>query len=188
MTKAPLPTVSEYSQEERTLLLRWAHAAIRAKIDRRELDLTAPSEHLEEKRGAFTSLHVEGRLRGCIGFVEPMFPLYRTIYETAQAAAFGDPRFRPVVQEELSRLQIEISVMSPLVAIRPEEVLVGVHGLLISRGGRRGLLLPQVASERGWDREAFLRETCYKAGLPDDAWRTGAQIEAFTAEVFGEEL
>jgi len=97
-----------------------------------------------------------------------------------------DPRFPPVRAAELDMLQLEISVLSPMFTIAPEDVVVGKHGLLISHGGRRGLLLPQVAPEWGWDRETFLAQTCRKAGLPPDQWRHGAKIEAFTAEVFGE--
>jgi len=187
MIETPLSPVAEYSVEERQLLLRWAHQSIRARLEGRELDHRAPTAHLEEKRGAFTTLHTHGKLRGCIGFVEARYPLYRTIHETAQSAAFHDPRFPPVRINELPLLQIEISVMSPLKPIAPADVRVGVHGLMISKGGRAGLLLPQVATEWGWDRETFLTQTCHKAGLPGDAWQTGAEIEAFTAEVFGED-
>jgi AmmeMemoRadiSam system protein A len=185
--QSPLPTITEYSLQEREILLRLAREAIQAKLERSELESEAPSSHLAEHRGAFTSLHIGDRLRGCIGYVDPVLPLYRTIQETAQAAAFQDPRFRPVTQEELPLLSIEISVMSPVAPIAPQNVQVGVHGLVITKDGRRGLLLPQVASERGWDRETFLRQTCVKAGLPEDAWQSSnAVLEAFTAEVFGE--
>jgi len=182
-----MDTPNEYSPEERRLLLRWAHAAIRAGIEEKALDCTAPTPHLEELRGAFTTLHEDGGLRGCIGYVQAIFPVYRTVYETARAAAFHDPRFLPVSRDELSRIQIEISVMSPLRPIAPQEVEVGVHGLVVSRGGYCGLLLPQVATECGWDRERFMAETCRKAGLPSDALSRGARLEAFTAEVFGED-
>ena len=138
-------------------------------------------------RGAFTTLHLRGRLRGCIGYVIPTHSLYRTVAETAQAAAFDDPRFPPVTAEEAPHLKVEISVLSPLQPIRPEEVVTGVHGLIVSKGGRRGLLLPQVPVEWGWDRETFLSQTCRKAGLPPDAWRQDIDLQAFTAEVFGEE-
>lgn len=137
-------------------------------------------------RGAFTTLHLGGRLRGCVGYIVPVYPLFQTVFEGAQAAAFGDTRFEPVSAGEAPRLQIEISVLSPMFTIRPEDVKVGRHGLMVSLHGRRGLLLPQVPTEHGWDRETFLDETCLKAGLPANAWRRGAQLEAFTAEVFGE--
>ena len=177
----------EYSPDERRLLLQLAHDAVAASIEKRELDLTPPSDHLAERRGAFTTLHEQGELRGCVGYVIPMYSLYRTIAETAVSAAFNDSRFMPVRADELPRLRVEISVLSPMQPIDSEEVEVGRHGLIITYGNRRGLLLPQVPLEHGWDREMFLRQTCLKAGLPTDAWEHGAKVEAFTAEVFGEE-
>ena len=182
-----LLTTSEYSQEERKLLLRLAHRSIEAALEGRKLDLAAPSAHLAEMRGAFTTLHLEGRLRGCIGYVAPTHSLYRTVADTAQAAAFDDPRFEPVTAEEAPKLKIEISVLSRLQPIRPEEVVIGMHGLVVTKGARRGLLLPQVAVEWEWDRETFLAQTCLKAGLPADAWVQAVDLQAFTAEVFGDE-
>jgi AmmeMemoRadiSam system protein A len=179
-------TTSEYAQEERELLLQLAHRSIEAALSGRKLDLTPPTAHLAEMRGAFTTLHLDGRLRGCIGYVIPVHSLYQTVAETAEAAAFDDPRFQPVTDEEAPQLSIEISVLSPLRPIRPEEVVTGVHGLIVTKGGRRGLLLPQVPVEWHWDRETFLSQTCLKAGLPPDAWRQDIYLQAFTAEVFGE--
>jgi AmmeMemoRadiSam system protein A len=178
--------MNEYSDEERKLLLRLAHRAIVAELRKEELDASPPSTHLAEPRGAFTTLHRAGELRGCIGYVMPLYPLYRTIADTASAAAFRDPRFLPVTAGELAELQIELSVLSLLAPIKPEEVEVGRHGLMVTFGQARGLLLPQVPLEWGWDREEFLAETCRKASLPADAWKHGARLEAFTAEVFGE--
>ena len=129
-------------------------------------------------------LHRE--LRGCVGYAVPIAPLYRAVAETARAAAFEDSRFLPVTKEEAPQLEVSLSVLSRLFPIHPEAVEVGRHGLLISDGARRGLLLPQVPVEHGWDRETFLEQTCRKAGLPLDAWRKAATIEAFTAEVFGD--
>jgi len=177
----------DYSDSERKLLLNLAHRSIDAALHDQSLDVAAPSEHLAEPRGAFTTLHVDGKLRGCIGYVVPTNSLYRTVAETARAAAFGDPRFEPMTAEEATRLKIEISVLSPLRPIRPEEIVVGKHGLVVSLGTRRGLLLPQVPLEWKWDREVFLSQACLKAGLSPDAWRRDADIQAFTAEVFGEE-
>jgi AmmeMemoRadiSam system protein A len=177
---------AEYSLAEREILLQLAHRAIAARLHGEAIDLKAPMPHLAEPRGAFTTLHINGELRGCIGYVLPVNPLYTTIAETAVAAAFQDPRFNPVTEREARELKVEISVMSPLFPIAPKQVEVGKHGLLISLDGRRGLLLPQVPVEHGWDAETFLSETCRKAWLPADAWREGANIEAFTAEVFGE--
>lgn len=177
---------AEYSPEERSLLLRVAHASIEAALDARELDLTSPNPHLDEQRGAFTTLYVGGQLHGCVGYVLPVASLYRTIAETARAAAFEDTRFRPITRTDLDRLTVDISVLSLPQPIKPEHVEIGRHGLLISMGFRRGLLLPQVPIEHGWDRITFLEQTCRKAGLPPDAWGKGAALEAFTAEVFGE--
>jgi len=175
---------SEYSQVERTLLLQLAHRAIEHGLKGSKLDLSPPNSHLAEKRGAFTTLHLRGRLRGCIGYVIPTHSLYRTVAETAQAAAFDDPRFSAVTEEEALHLMIEISVLSPMKPIRPEEVVVGRHGLLVAKGNHRGVLLPQVPVEWGWDRETFLAQTCHKAGLPLDAWRQDADLQGFTAEIF----
>lgn len=125
-------------------------------------------------------------LRGCVGYAVPVAPLHRAVAETARAAAFQDSRFLPVTKDEASRLEVSLSVLSRLVAVHPDSVEVGCHGLVISDGARRGLLLPQVPIENGWDRETFLEQTCRKAGLPLDAWRKNATIEAFTAEVFSD--
>ena len=182
------PTTSEYSQEEREILLRLAHRAINSALHGVNLNLHPPTAHLAETRGAFTTLHLHGKLRGCIGYVVPTHSLYRTVAETAQAAAFDDPRFRPVTNEEAPELKVEISVLSPLRPVRPEDVQVGLHGLVVISGSRRGLLLPQVPLEWQWDRETFLAQTCLKAGLPPDAWLQGAELQAFTAEVFGDDL
>jgi AmmeMemoRadiSam system protein A len=115
-------------------------------------------------------------------------PLYQTVRECALAAALSDPRFPPVKPEEVPTLTIEISVLGSLEDIAPEQVEVGRHGLFISRRSHRGLLLPQVAAEWRWDRQRFLEETCLKAGLPRHAWRNGARIQAFTAQIFREPL
>jgi uncharacterized protein len=176
----------EYSAEERRLLLDLAHRSIETKLRGGEAQALAPNPHLAEKRGAFTTLHLHGRLRGCIGYVVPMLPLVQTVAQTAAAAAFDDPRFDPVSDEEAPYLTIEISVLTVPKPIAPEEVEVGRHGLIVGQHGRRGLLLPQVPLQYDWDRETFLSQTCVKAGLQPDAWQRGATIEAFSAEVFGE--
>ncbi len=116
----------------------------------------------------------------------PTCTVYRAVAETARAAAFGDNRFSLVTLEEAALLEIELSILSRPEAIRAEDIQVGRHGLLISGSGRHGLLLPQVPVERGWDAVTFIEQTCRKAGLPIDAWRKGANIEAFTAEIFGD--
>ena len=177
-----------YSDEERRLLLDVAHRSIVAALRKTPLDLTPPNEKLAQPRGAFTTLHLHGQLRGCVGYILAARPLFQTVAETAQAAAFQDYRFYPVTLGEAEQLTIEISVLSPLQPIAAEEVEIGRHGLVVSSGNRRGLLLPQVPVEHGWNRETFLEQTCIKAGLPDDAWKTGANLEAFTAEIFGDSL
>jgi AmmeMemoRadiSam system protein A len=176
----------EYSQEERELLLRIAHRSIEAAVRNQEFRAEAAPEHLQEPRGAFTTIHLNGQLHGCVGYILPALPLYATVAETAASAAMNDPRFVPLTPDEAALAKLEISVLSRPFAISAEQVQPGVHGLIISDGRRRGLLLPQVAPEHGWDAEQFLSHTCLKARLPADAWRKGAKVEAFTAEIFGE--
>lgn len=145
------------------------------------------SSALLEPGGAFVTLHRGEALRGCIGTFSADDALLLTVQRMAIAAATQDPRFHSVSAQELADITLEISVLSPLRLGTPEEVLVGVHGLQISRGPRRGVLLPQVATEYGWDRETFLDHTCLKAGLPPGTWREpGTQLHLFTAQVFRE--
>jgi AmmeMemoRadiSam system protein A len=184
--RTDLPEAAEYTQAERKLLLAMAHESILSSLENRTETAWEKSAHLSQPRGAFTTLYHQGKLRGCVGYPLPVSPLERTVRETARAAAFDDPRFAPVTLDQARELQVSLSVLSPLKPIPPEDVEVGRHGLLISQGFRRGLLLPQVPTEHGWDRDTFLEQTCRKAGLPTDAWRKGATVEAFTAEVFGD--
>jgi uncharacterized protein len=176
----------EFSPDERSLLLRLAHEAIAVALDQRAISLAPPSAHLAEPRGAFTTLYYRGGLRGCVGFVLPVTPLYRTIAESACSAAFDDSRFSPVTRDEAPELKVSLSVLSPPQPIQADQVEIGRHGLLISLGLHRGLLLPQVPVEHGWDSIQFLEQTCRKAGLPLNSWQTGAKLEAFTAEVFAD--
>jgi AmmeMemoRadiSam system protein A len=183
----PIPAeANEYSGGERELLLRLAHQSIEALVQGRPFDPASPSPHLAEPRGVFTTLYLGGQLRGCVGYVFPVTPLYRAVTETARASASEDSRFLPIRLEEVAGLGVSLSVLSPLAPIEADQVEVGRHGLLISRGGHRGLLLPQVPVEHGWDRLTFLEQTCRKAALPLDAWSQGATLECFTAEVFGD--
>jgi AmmeMemoRadiSam system protein A len=196
MPMSPLPPNSpaaaaaqiggEFSHEERALLLRLAHDSILSGLEKRAISLSPPTPHLAEPRGVFTTLYLVKELRGCVGFVLPVYPVYRAVAETARAAAFEDSRFPPVSDEEGRYLQVQLSILSTPESIRAEEIEIGRHGLLISQHGRRGLLLPQVPIEHEWDRITFLEQTCRKAGLPTDAWQKGANIEAFSAEIFGE--
>src|SRR6185503_16106920 len=124
----------------------------------------------------------DGSLRGCVGIPQPIHPLVSAVARAAVGAAFHDPRFPPVVLRELAGLTVHVSVLSPLHPITPDAVVVGVHGLVVRRGGLSGLLLPQVPVAEGWDRETFLAHTCLKAGLPADAWRApDCELLAFTA-------
>ena len=183
----PISTaVLEFSPQERSLLLELAHESIRSALENRKITLIPPSPHLADPRGAFTTIYCRGELRGCVGYVFAVEPLYQTVIETARAAAFEDTRFWPVTKEDLPELQVSLSILSPLRPIQAEEIEIGRHGLLVSHRGHRGLLLPQVAMEHGWDRVQFLEQTCRKAGLPLDTWRKGASLEAFTAEIFGD--
>jgi AmmeMemoRadiSam system protein A len=185
---SPGETTGEFSLDERAVLLRLAHDSILSALERREISLDPPTAHLAEPRGVFTSLYLGGELRGCVGYILPIGSLYRAVAETARAAAFEDTRFNPVARDEAPHLEIELSILSVPQAISADAVEVGRHGLLISLGGSRGLLLPQVPVEHHWDRITFLEQTCRKAGLPREAWQKGATVEAFTAEVFGEKL
>ena len=183
--------MSPLNEDEQRCLLSVARQAIRAALHREALApesaaASLPSPHLRESGAAFVSLHRHGRLRGCVGYVVARKPLYETVAEAAAAAAFHDLRFPPLREDELDGLEIEISVLSPLFPIAPEDIRPGEHGLMVSLGPQRGLLLPQVATEYGWTRERFLEETCAKAGLEPDAWKMGARLEAFTACVFSE--
>jgi AmmeMemoRadiSam system protein A len=190
LTAAPASWASaaanEFTPEERTILLKLAHQSILSALEHREISLDPPSPHFSEPRGAFTTIYLQGKLRGCVGYVLPTLPLYRTVAETARAAAFEDTRFSPVTLAEAPALQVSLSILSPLQAIKPDEVEIGIHGLVVTQGERRGLLLPQVPVEHHWDRITFIEQTCIKAGLPRDAYKTGATLEAFTAEVFGD--
>ena len=178
----------ELTAEERQALLRVARESIAAHFQRRRPQLPAATGALAENRGAFVTLHRrDGELRGCVGMMQSDRPLLDTVARMAVASATEDGRFEPVTEAELGGLKIEISALGPLAPIRPEQVEVGRHGLLISCAGRRGVLLPQVPVEHGWDREAFLAHTCRKAGLPADTWRKpGVELLGFTAAVFSE--
>ncbi len=179
----------QLSGEAQSFLLRLARQTLFEFLHSRTRPyIKEPPEEVLPKRGAFVTLHKHRILRGCIGYVAPMYPLYKTVIECSIAAATEDPRFPMVDPEELPELCIEISVLSPLAEVKDiNEIEVGIHGLVISEKGRRGLLLPQVPLEYGWGRERFLQETCRKASLPPMAWKSGAKIESFTAFVFAEE-
>jgi AmmeMemoRadiSam system protein A len=178
---SPLP------EDDRHALLELARRAITAAVARQPAPPLPILSSNVSGCGAFVSLHRHGRLRGCIGLIESSSLLTDTIARCAVSAALEDPRFDPLTAAELAGLEVEISVLSPLVTARPEEVEVGRHGLRIRQGYFSGLLLPQVASKYNWSRERFLAETCRKAGLHPEAWREpDTRLEIFTAEVFSE--
>ena len=176
------------TDNEKQSLLRIARESIEAEVEGKKPTAVKRQGVLNEKRGAFVCLKKRNRLRGCIGFIEAKTPLAKTVEEMSVAAAFRDPRFPPLRKEELKDVQLEISVLTPLRRIADvAEIEVGTHGLYIRKGGSAGLLLPQVATEYGWDRGTFLKETCRKAGLGPDAWRDPeTEIYLFSADVFGE--
>ena len=181
--------MSRLSSDDRRALLDLARRAIStAVIQRQILDIPPYSAALANPSGAFVTLHKNGHLRGCMGQVESRHALAETVARAAMNAALHDSRFSEVQAGELERLEIEISVLSIPEPIAPEAIVTGLHGLLVVRGEKRGLLLPQVASERQWSGQEFLEETCEKAGLPRDAWREAStRVLAFTAEVFSDE-
>ena len=172
--------------EEKGELLKLARQSINQFVKQDKIvEYKTQDTNLISNKGAFVTLKKNGLLRGCIGYIEPVYPLYQTVIQTAIAAACQDPRFPPLSSEELDNLEIEISVLTPLKKIdSPKLVEVGKHGLVLSQWGRRGVLLPQVAVENHWSRETFLDEACLKAGLPRDAWKSGADIYIFEAIVF----
>jgi len=175
------------AEQEKTLL-ETARAGIREYLETgRRLDFRPQDPVLLEKRGLFVTLKKAGRLRGCIGYPLPLKPLNQALVEMAIAAATEDPRFPPLQAGELDQVEIEISLLTPPLEISdPAEVVVGRDGLVVSKGHKRGLLLPQVTVEQGWDRETLLEHCCLKAGLPADAWRAGVKMEVFQAEIFAE--
>jgi len=182
-------TEMSISEADQKRLLQLARDSIRAHLKGEGIpSLEGASSMLSELRGAFVSLHRQGNLRGCIGYLEAVKPLGRAVVEMAAAAAFHDPRFLPVREEELADLEVEISVLTPMQRLQGvENIQVGKHGLYIEKGLNRGLLLPQVAVEYRWDRTTFLQQTCCKAGLPPDAWKDAdTRIYTFTAEIFSD--
>jgi uncharacterized protein len=176
------------SEAERRVLLELARESVIAAVSRHELPGMIPQAGIfAVPRGVFVTIHIRGRLHGCIGVIEAQEPLGEAVVRCAASAALHDPRFPPLRQEELADLQIELSLLSPPAPLRPEEVEIGTHGLLVSHGAQRGLLLPQVAVEHRLNSEQFLEETCHKAGLHRSAWRdSDTKLFGFTCEVFSD--
>ena len=178
------------NEEQKRRLIEVARQAVMAAVAREPApDLTTDDPDLREPRGAFVTLKKAGQLRGCIGYIEPHAPLIEAVADNAQSAALRDPRFAPVSPQELPAIELEILALTPLEPVADvEEIEIGRHGLVVSRGPYHGLLLPQVPVEWGWDREEFLEHTCLKAGLPPEAWRhDDTELLCFEAEVFSEE-
>jgi AmmeMemoRadiSam system protein A len=180
--------MSLLSNDDWLTLVEIARRAIScAVVEKRVLDFPPFSPALSEPRGAFVTLHRGGQLRGCVGQIENLAPLADVVARAAINAALYDSRFPPVTAEEIPSLEIELSVLSVPQRILPEDIVAGRHGLVVVRGSAKGLLLPQVATERHWSGQRLLEETCVKAGLGRDAWRDPAtQIFGFTAEIFPE--
>jgi AmmeMemoRadiSam system protein A len=176
------------TETEKSMLLKAARASILAEFGQKQFLPGMLTPTLSTPCGAFVTLTKGGELRGCIGYVTSEKSLYETVIDAAQAAAFQDARFPRVRSEELPDIRIEISVLSPPSKIRDvNEIRVGKHGILLRKGYSSGLLLPQVATEYGWDRDTFLSHTCLKAGMSSDCWKKpGTAIEIFTAVIFGE--
>ena len=177
------------TDDDKATLLRIAREAVASEVGGVPMGSSATARELPGASGVFVTLKRRGELRGCIGTLQCRAGLAEEVARTARESATQDPRFPPVSMQEIPELALEISVLGPLELIDPTgegAIVVGKHGLVVEQGLRRGLLLPQVATEWGWNAEQFLRQTCRKAGLPDDAWQHGARVFRFEAEVFGE--
>jgi len=181
-----MPCLSE--SDRRTILELARRAVIEIVSKQRILEDVPYQGILDEPCGVFVTVRVSGKLHGCIGVIQPREKLGESIVRCATGAAVEDPRFRPMQTEELAGLEVEVSLLSPLRPIGPEEIEVGKHGLLVEQGTHHGLLLPQVATEHHLNREGFLRETCHKAGLRPDAWKSPeTRLFGFTCEILTEE-
>ncbi len=180
--------MSQLSNEDWRALVEIARRAISSAVLEHLLPELPPyPPSLQISRGAFVTLHLQGKLRGCIGQIEGSGPLADTVARSAINAALHDPRFPPVASLEVNHLEIEISILSPIERIAPEAIVIGRHGLIVVRGADRGLLLPQVATERNWSSQTFLEETCRKAGLRPDTWEDPETlIYGFTADLYSE--
>jgi AmmeMemoRadiSam system protein A len=174
-------------ERDRTTLLAIARRAVTAYVNGMPPPPAQAAGGVDRPAGAFVTIHNHGELRGCIGHIEADRPLAQVVADCAVAACSADPRFPAVTSDELSHLDIEVSVLGPLEPVNdPAEISVGRDGLLVEMGWHRGLLLPQVATEWHWNRIEFLEHTCHKAGLPRDAWKAGAKVWRFDAQVFAE--
>src|SRR5271156_5083592 len=184
--------MSSLAEREKQLLLQLARSALALGVAAGAANKPSPQdfpneEFLLQPAGAFVTLHRRGRLRGCVGQLPGRDSLAEVVAHCARSAALHDSRFDPVQATELSEIEIEVSVLSALEDVTLEAIEAGKHGLVVSQGRARGVLLPQVASQFNWGAQRFLEETCVKAGLDRDAWKNPAtRVQAFTAEVFAE--
>jgi AmmeMemoRadiSam system protein A len=178
----------QLNESDQKLLLQIARSSVRSYLANEPVGLPEiQSGALTEQRGIFVSIHQGDELRGCIGSIHTAAPLYRSASECAISAAVGDPRFVPLLSTDLSRVEFEISVLSPVERIRKLVYIeIGKHGLMVTKKAARGVLLPQIATAFGWDQETFLQEACKKAGLQPEEWKDGAIVHRFSALVFGE--
>jgi len=176
------------SEADRQALLELARVAIREAVLHRKIpDVISSDGIFSERRGVFVTIHVRGRLQGCIGVTEPKESLGEAVVRCAVSAALEDPRFAPMKEPHLKEMSVEISLLFPLEPVLPEAIEIGRHGLLVVNHAQRGLLLPKVATEHGLTREQFLEETCRKAGLPREAWKDPeTHLFGFTCEVFSD--
>jgi len=174
------------TEEEKAELRGLAKNAIESVLLGKQAETANIPERLKEKGGAFVTIKKKGDLRGCIGYIHAVLPIWETVKEAAIHAAFHDPRFDPVDRKEWKDIDMEISVLTPMKKIEDvAEIEVGIHGLYIEKGYNSGLLLPQVATEYNWDRMTFLEHTCFKAGLPKNAWKSkDTNIYIFSADIF----
>jgi len=181
--------VKELNAKEQKILLSIARQAIIDQVQSGRYEVEPREEKsLNSRSGCFVSIKQDGKLRGCIGNFQSELPLFNEVADMAVSSATKDPRFYPMLDEDLDHFSLEISVLSPLEKIETiDEIEVGRHGIYLEKSFHRGVLLPQVAAEHGWDRETFLMQTCIKAGLPTDAWRNDdADIYTFSAQIFSE--
>jgi len=177
------------SDAERKAIVELARQGVVEAVCHARLVHPIPKQGVFARRcGVFVTLHLQGRLRGCIGVIEAREPLGESLVRCAAGAALEDPRFPPMRPEEVNEVEIEVSLLSELQRIKPEEIEIGKHGLVVERGSRRGLLLPQVATEHQLGREEFLQEACVKAGLARDAWEDpGTMVSGFTCEIVAQD-
>lgn len=181
----------QLTDADKSILLMQARASIRSLFENVNpfwIDYRV-YPNLKLNAGVFVTLHLQGDLRGCIGYITAATPLFETVTEVAKLSATEDPRFYPLKANEFEEVQIEISVLSPMRQIHDyDKIVIGKHGLFLKHGSAQGLLLPQVATEHKMNREQFLDAICNKARLPEDLWRNEKiNLSVFTAEVFSEQ-